>query len=693
MPFDKLPTPDFRQWKITKPEVAVVSGNLSPVNLLIAPDDRWSRLRTRIDEAKNKLNSVDQASSILLCLDMFADMRQRLEDKYNMVNATNATIKMYELLHHMQLLIGTNGICLPTVNVFCNAELPGGFIIAINHFVKTQCSPETPFHWVGNSLWPAKGQTQLDDDLDLYKRNEKNWVMGNPPLSNGDVTDPSTLQTMKDKTEEIFEGAETLLYTSDIGAGFPDKEDKSLKNREEELEAILNFGQIVAGLVTLGKGGHLVTKQFTFTTPFSRSLIVLVASLFAETYITKPQTSRVNNSEVYLVAKGFEGIEEDLLQALKERLEFFHQETPLKMARNAPHAAMYGSLLSSAAFKEEVDNSLFEAAEEVYNTQIEYLQEVLQANDYLKKNNITILANQKQAIIPQDKKDAAYKAWITENELRPLAAGLNLLMISKEERKIRQAKKYQKKTPTLPIGKAKIYKTLTLKTIPAPEIKRVSRESNPLFLNMFDYLEKLNTELETLKSEVIKTKLNFLYGFTNNENEVSDQFKVLHDRLLRVTEQQKKVKEEIKRIQDGEADSKSTSPGSTLLPLQLIPEDEEEAGSKEKVVPRGGASPSEITDNPEVLASASISKTSEAVTLRRGMYKYNAVEYIGYIGEEGFESGQYSIVNYDEYAMEKENELELLYKSSTRNINLLTDLMRLVQLPYTYSNSLMKKLV
>ena len=327
--FTKLPIPKFKMWKITKLDVpTILFADPVPNQPILV--DRWTKLRKTIDNAKNKLNTLPQASYILYCLDYFADIRQELEgDAFNMTNATNATIKMYELLYRMNLLRDATGTCLPHINVFCNAELPGGFIIAINHFVKTHCAKST-FDWVGNSLWPQAGETQLDDELDLYKKNPDHWVMGPTPLSNGDVTDPKNFPLMINKILETFHNEATLLYTSDIGVAFPTAaEDKSLKNMEEEIEAILNFGQIVAGLMTLSKGGNLVTKQFTFTTPFSRSLIGLVASLFETTYIAKPQTSRVNNSEVYLVAKNYEGIATDLQESLLKRLNYFHVKTPL----------------------------------------------------------------------------------------------------------------------------------------------------------------------------------------------------------------------------------------------------------------------------------------------------------------------------------------------------------------------------
>ena len=117
----------------------------------------------------------------------------------------------------------------------------------------------------------------------------------------GDVTDPNTVISLGIGVKSRFTNtAGAVLYTSDVGIDVTG----DYAGQEENTSAI-NYGQIISGLLALAPGGNFVTKQYTFFTPFSRSLIALVASFFEETYITKPATSRPGNSEVYLVGKGF----------------------------------------------------------------------------------------------------------------------------------------------------------------------------------------------------------------------------------------------------------------------------------------------------------------------------------------------------------------------------------------------------
>jgi 23S rRNA U2552 (ribose-2'-O)-methylase RlmE/FtsJ len=55
----------------------------------------------------------------------------------------------------------------------------------------------------------------------------------------------------------------------------------------------------------LKKGGNFVLKIFKTKYACTQTFIILLASLFEESYIFKPVTSRLNNSERYFIGKGF----------------------------------------------------------------------------------------------------------------------------------------------------------------------------------------------------------------------------------------------------------------------------------------------------------------------------------------------------------------------------------------------------
>ena len=329
--WSKLTQRGFLQWGIPRPNQDDVLGEqlLPMVRMKDAPAEertRFAEVGRRVEEAKKKLDSIPpkEFDKLSRALDLYGPLKGKLRSMYNMSSPTNAALKMYELIIQMRLLVCESGP--PTrIRAFCNAELPGAFIVAINHYMKTMC-PATDFDWVGSSYYPeeaaARGDvTILGDMYGLYENNRDRWLMGPPPNAlpagenplSGDLTNANVVAALADAVHTRFGGA--TLYTSDAGI------DVSADfNRQEELTSLLNFGQVLCGLLSLAPGGHLVTKQYTFITPFSRSLIALVATFFDETYIVKPLTSRPANSEVYVVGKGFTGIDSTLANALLDRL-------------------------------------------------------------------------------------------------------------------------------------------------------------------------------------------------------------------------------------------------------------------------------------------------------------------------------------------------------------------------------------
>jgi DNA-directed RNA polymerase II subunit RPB2 len=439
--FTKLPPPPFKKWLIKATEPIQVT-DLTPIPsadsseiIALEPtqENQWFKLQEEINAAKSKLDEIPQDiyQKLSRTLDSYARLRTIVMDKYNMEHATNAALKMYELIYQMELLTdgpvsvagSTTSNCLPVVQAFCNAELPGAFVIAINHFMKTRCV-SSQFDWIASSYFPAaalaKGDaTILEDKYKIYARNRLHWLMGPAPNGlpdgedpiTGDVTDPSVINVLGNAAHQRFasnDGAN--LYTSDVGKDIKDP------NRAEEETADINMGQVVSGLLSLAVGGHFVTKQFTFVTPFTRSLIAIVASLFNETYITKPKTSRPLNSEIYLVGKGFKGISPALAQALLDRCEAYKASDKLWTS--------WGSMLQPDILA-RVDADILVAAQEVHGEQqVSFLNEIYEA---YRLNDLKQITNTYEA--------QAQRAWLDENPLVVISSddNLNHTQVSAEE--------------------------------------------------------------------------------------------------------------------------------------------------------------------------------------------------------------------------------------------------------------------
>jgi len=422
--FNKLTQPLFLQWMIPQTQISTLAdGGLVPISQLDGTsnvpqtdmEQPWRDMTARLNAAKKLLDPIPKTQFLAInqLLDLYRNLRSTMQKKYHMFDATNASLKMYELLMKMNLVDCTT-LEDNKLNSFSNAELPGAFIIAINYYMKSKCNGKV-FNWLASSYLPeaaaATGnKTILEDKFKLYAMNRDKWFMGPRPNAlpegfddiTGDVTDPNTVISLGIGVKSLFTTtAGAVLYTSDVGIDVTG----DYAGQEENTSAI-NYGQIISGLLSLAPGGNFVTKQYTFFTPFSRSLIALVASFFEETYITKPATSRPGNSEIYLVGKGFKGMSSEMTEALTERSELFKTL--------GVNPTTLGSLVTPEILA-QVDPVLFTIADEFFmNIQIKFLEEYAEVfKNYM--NNLAVL----EPIIDQRVKEAE-EAWLRETAAVPI---------------------------------------------------------------------------------------------------------------------------------------------------------------------------------------------------------------------------------------------------------------------------------
>jgi hypothetical protein len=352
-------------------------------------DAEFKKIHEIVNAAQKPLDKLTQKeyNSLSAHLDLYGALKNDFKAN-GFPFATNASVKMYELIKEMDLID-----CTKEIKVFCDAELPGAFITTIHHFIKTNCLPTKEYDWVSSSYYPeaasaAGDSTILEDKYGMYSQNREHWLMGprpnallpeDSPVITGDLLNSSVVRTLSTSVHTRFSTTQgATLATSDAGIDVSG----DYANQERDT-ALLNYGQILAAILSLAPGGHLVTKQFTFNSEFNRSLIALVTFLFAETYITKPVTSRPGNSEIYLVAKGFTGISPELTENLLNRLERYS---------DIPNPFDGAPFLLPVSYV-QIDEVLLQAATEIHlKQQVAFLNEIDEL--YQKyKSNLTHLKN------------------------------------------------------------------------------------------------------------------------------------------------------------------------------------------------------------------------------------------------------------------------------------------------------------
>jgi hypothetical protein len=276
----------------------------------------WVLLEERLAWAKSRLDPYEGDSRLEGSLgraDLYSSMKKYVRATFGGQVVTNAWLKLFEILSERSLvegaLAGPPGA--PLLRAFCNAELPGGFISALNHYVRTT-HVAARFEWAGSSLDPmapaATPGTVLDDFYGLRANNPRRWLMDETLW--GDLSRPADVLEMARRAREAL--GEVDLYTADAGI----RVSSGCFLRQEELTFRIHLGQVLAGLLCLREGGAFIVKTYTFFRPAGLSLIALCSSLFESFHVTKPATSRPANSEVYLTGAGFKGLPADVRRLL-----------------------------------------------------------------------------------------------------------------------------------------------------------------------------------------------------------------------------------------------------------------------------------------------------------------------------------------------------------------------------------------
>lgn len=179
-----------------------------------------------------------------------------------------------------------------SINTFHLAEGPGGFIEALTH-MRT------------NSNDKFFGMTLLDDNDNtipgwkksntFLSKNSDRVIIENGPSNDGNLF---LVENLSYCYSNYFQKMD--LITADGGFDF------SENFNEQEHQAIkLLFSQVIYALCMQKTQGSFVLKVFDITSKASLDIIYLLSCFYKEIIICKPLTSRIANSEKYIICKNF----------------------------------------------------------------------------------------------------------------------------------------------------------------------------------------------------------------------------------------------------------------------------------------------------------------------------------------------------------------------------------------------------
>ena len=183
------------------------------------------------------------------------------------------------------------------------AEAPGGFIQAVQYNRKKQ--------YVGR--FDKYFCISLINDTDS---NSPSWAKIFNNISN------ITFVKGTDNTGNILKIENILDFKNTVNVNKMDliTADGAINNiksyEQEQNNFKLFFSEIVIALSIQRVGGHFVLKIFDIITSITMEIIHLLSKYYEEIIITKPHMSRPANSEKYIIAKKFKGIETNILQKM-----------------------------------------------------------------------------------------------------------------------------------------------------------------------------------------------------------------------------------------------------------------------------------------------------------------------------------------------------------------------------------------
>ena len=183
------------------------------------------------------------------------------------------------------------------INVSNLAEGPGGFMEAILYYRQ-------------NDKDVIKGIT-----LKSNKKTVPNWQKVSYIFKKYKNIDTyyGNLYYIKtiNKYMKTFNNNKVELITADAGFDYSQN-----FNSQEVLSHRIIFSEIIAALLLQKIGGTFICKIFDTFHILTLKFIYIIYCLYDEVYLYKPNTSRKANSEKYIIAKNFKGIDSDILENL-----------------------------------------------------------------------------------------------------------------------------------------------------------------------------------------------------------------------------------------------------------------------------------------------------------------------------------------------------------------------------------------
>jgi 23S rRNA U2552 (ribose-2'-O)-methylase RlmE/FtsJ len=204
----------------------------------------------------------------------------------------------YKMIEICNLLNILDDFKYDEIKTFHLAEGPGGFIEATTYLRNNERD-----NYIGMTLINDDPNVPGWKKSDSFLSKHKNIFIEKGQTETGDLLKIENLKYCYDKYNNSIN-----IITADGGFDF------SVDfNQQEFLATKLLFAQVSFALLMQKINGHFILKVFDIFSKSTLDIIYLLSSCYKQVYIVKPNTSRLANSEKYIVCKYFKGITENLI--------------------------------------------------------------------------------------------------------------------------------------------------------------------------------------------------------------------------------------------------------------------------------------------------------------------------------------------------------------------------------------------
>ena len=198
--------------------------------------------------------------------------------------------KMIEITNQLNLL--DNFTSSTNIKTFHLAEGPGGFIEAISHL---RNNPNDRYY--GMTLVSEDNNVPGWKKTSTFLETHSNVTIEYGITGTGDLLDLDNLKYCHEKYNNSMD-----IITADGGFDF------SIDfNQQETLATNLLFAQVSFAISMQKINGHFILKIFDTFTKTTCDILYLLSTMYKQVFIIKPNTSRLANSEKYIVCKFFKG--------------------------------------------------------------------------------------------------------------------------------------------------------------------------------------------------------------------------------------------------------------------------------------------------------------------------------------------------------------------------------------------------